>query len=139
MAFAIHTVEGGRIPAFKYLPAGAITPKLGLALVESSGNLVLATGTTKPTHICMIEGSAALTAGDIIPVVDVMPDMIFETTFSASASSIKKGDRVTLASNGAQVTATKTHGVATIVAGDGGASGAKCLVRFEADAATYSG
>ena len=27
MAFLIHTVEGGRVPAWEYLPAGAITPR----------------------------------------------------------------------------------------------------------------
>lgn len=133
--FLIHTVEGGHIPAFKYLPAGAITPKVGLALVQTNGNLALATGTTKPTHICMLEKDSALTAGDIIPVIEVTPEIIFETTCSASFASIKKGDKVTIANDAAQVTNTKTSGVATVVAGDGGASGEKVLVRF-ADVAT---
>lgn len=130
MAFLIHTVEGGHIPPFKYLPAGAITPKVGLALVESSGNLVLATGTTKPTHICMMEGSAALTAGTIIPVIDVTEDIIFETTCSAAFTNIKKGQKVTIHTDGAQVTATTSSGVATVVDGDGVASGEKVLVKF---------
>lgn len=133
--FLIHTVEGGHIPAFKYLPAGAITPKVGLALTQSSGNLTMATGTTKPSYICMLEKSSALTAGDIIPVIEVTPEIIFETTCSASFSSIKKGDKVTIHTDAAQVTNTKTGGVATVVAGDGGASGEKVLVRF-ADVAT---
>lgn len=130
MAFLIHTVEGGHIPPFKYLPAGAITPKVGLALVESSGNLVLATGTTKPTHICMMEGSAALTAGTIIPVIDVTEDIIFETTCSSAFTNIKKGQKVTIHTDGAQVTATTSSGVATVVDGDGVASGEKVLVKF---------
>ena len=133
--FLIHTVEGGHIPAFKYLPAGAITPKVGLALVQTNGNLALATGTTKPTHICMLEKDSALTAGEIIPVIDVTPELILETTCSASFASIKKGDKVTIANDAAQVTNTKTGGVATVVAGDGVASGEKVLVRF-ADVAT---
>ena len=130
MAFLIHTVEGGHIPPFLYLPAGAITPKVGMALVESSGNLVGATGSTKPTHICMMEGNTALTAGDIIPVIKVTPDIVFETTSSAAFTSIKKGDKDTLASDSLRVTATKTNGVATVVDGDGGASGEKVRVRF---------
>ena len=129
--FMIHTVEGGHIPAFYYKPAGAITPKVGLALVESSGNLVLATGTNKPTHICMAEYAAAVSAGTIIPVIRVTEDITFETTCAAAFTSIKKGDRVTLHTDGAQVTATTTSGVATVVEGDGVASGEKVLVRFE--------
>lgn len=130
MGFLIHTVEGGYVPPFLYKPAGAITPKIGMALVESGGNLVAATGTTKPTHICMIEGSTALSAGTLIPVIAVNPGIVFETTCSAAFTNIKKGDKVTLHTDGMQVTATKTNGVATVVDGDGGASGSKVRVRF---------
>ena len=130
MAFKIHSVDGGRVPGIEYLPCSAITPKVGMALVQSSGNLALATGTTKPTYISMIDKSAACTAGDIIPVIRVLPDMIFETEFSASASAINLGDKVTLASDGLRVTATTSSGVAEVVYGAGGASGDTCRVRF---------
>ena len=128
--FLLHSTDDGRIPSLEYLPAGAITPKVGMALVQSSGNLAIATGTTKPTYISMVEKSAALTAGDVIPVFRVDPDMIFETSFSASAADIKLGQKVTLhASNGGQVTATTTSGVAEVVYMDGTASGSMCRVR----------
>ena len=130
MAFLIHSVDGGRVPGWEYLPCSAITPKVGMALVQSSGNLALATGTTKPTYISMCEKSAACTAGDIIPVIRVEPDIIFETSFSASASAINLGDKVTLASDGLRVTATTSSGVAEVVYGAGGDSGAMCRVRF---------
>ena len=129
--FLLHSTDDGRIPSLEYLPAGAITPKVGMALVQSSGNLAIATGTTKPTYISMVEKSAALTAGDIIPVFRIDPDMIFETSFSASAADIKLGQKVTLhASNGGQVTATTSSGVAEVVYMDGTASGSMCRVRF---------
>lgn len=129
--FLLHSTDDGRVPSLEYLPAGAITPKVGMALVQSGGNLAVATGTTKPTYICMVEKSSALTAGDIIPVFRVDPDMIFETSFSASASSINIGQKVTLhASNGGQVTATTSSGVAEVVYMDGTASGSMCRVRF---------
>jgi hypothetical protein len=131
--FLLHSTDDGRVPSLEYLPAGAITPKVGLALTQSSGNLAIATGTTKPTYICMVDGNAALTAGTEIPVFRVDPDMIFETTFSASAADIKIGNKVTLhASNGGQVTATTTSGVAEVVYMDGTASGSMCRVRFPA-------
>lgn len=131
MAFMLHSTDDGRIPSIEYLPCSAITPKVGMALTQTSGNLAIAMGTTKPTYISMVEKAAACTAGDIIPVFRVDPDMIFETTFSASAADIKLGNKVTLhASSGEQVTATTTSGVAEVVYMDGTASGSMCRVRF---------
>ena len=131
MAFKLYSTDDGRVPPVEYLPAGAITPKAGMALTQSSGNLAIATGTTAPSYISMMETDAALTAGTMIPVIRVEPGMIFETSFSASASSVKLGNKVTLhASNGLQVTATTTDGVAEVVYMDGTASGSMCRVRF---------
>lgn len=131
MAFMIHSVEHGRVPAFEYLPCGAIQPKVGMALTQTSGNLAIATGTTKPTYISMCEATAALTAGTVIPVIRVEPEIIFETTFSATPSSINLGDKVTLhASSGLQVTATTSSGVAEVVYKAGNTSGDMCRVRF---------
>lgn len=131
MAFLPYKFDGsGKPQSLEYLPASAITPKVGLALIITSGRLAIATGTNKPKYICMTEG-AALTAGDVIPVLRVTPDMVFETTFSASASGVNDGALVTLhASNGLQVTAMTTNGVAEIVSREGSASGDRCLVRF---------
>ena len=108
MAFLLHSIDGSaKIPGIEYLPAGAITPKVGMALVQSSGNLIAATGASvKPTYISLIEKSAALTAGTIIPVFRVLPDMIFETTLSASGTSLNLGDKVQVAS-GIQVNAAR--------------------------------
>ncbi len=131
MAFMLYSTDDGRIPSLEYLPCSAITPKVGMALTQSSGNLAIATGTTKPTYISMVEKASACTAGDIIPVFRIDPDMIFETTFSASASSVDLGDKVTLhASSGMQVTATETSGVAEVVYKEGSSSGDMCRVRF---------
>ena len=131
MAFLPYKFDGsGKPQSLEYLPASAITPKVGMALIVSSGKLAVATGTNKPTYICMTEGPT-LTAGDVIPVLRVTPDMVFETTFSASASGVNDGAKVTLhASNGMQVTATTTSGVAEIISRAGSASGDRCLVRF---------
>ena len=130
MAFLIHTVEGGRVPAWEYLPAGAITPQVGMALTQTSGNLALASGTTAPTYISMREETDKLAAGTIIPVIRVLDSIIFETTFSAAATSIKVGDKVTIHTDGLQVTAATTGGVAEVVWMEGTASGAKVRVRF---------
>lgn len=129
--FIPHSNEDGRVPPWKYLPCSAITPKIGMALTQSSGNLAIATGTTKPTYISMEEADAAKTAGDLIPVIEVLPDQVFECTNSASLSGVNIGQKVTLhASNGLQITGTTTSGVATLVAKDGDAAGSRCLVKF---------
>jgi len=130
--FFIQNVNGGHIPAFEYLPCGAITPKVGMALIQSSGNFAIATGTNKPTHISMIEKSAACSAGDPIPVIEVK-DNVFETTLSADGSSLNIGDSVTMhATSGMQVTATTVSGVAKIVGFPDGVktSGARVHVVF---------
>ena len=134
MAFLIHSTDDGHVLPWEYLPCGAITPKVGMALTQSSGNLAIATGTTKPTYISMVDKETACTAGDIIPVVRVTPDTIFETSNSASFSGMTKGSKVTLhASSGMQVTATTSSGVAEVVDFDDVAAagtGGKVLVRF---------
>ena len=128
--FIPHKTDDGRIPPIEYLPCGAITPKLGLALIQSGGNLAIASGTTKPTYLCMTERSAAVTAGTIIPVQRVSEDLIYETTSSAAFTSVKQGAKVTLATDGLRVTATTTDGVAEVVEIADSAAGGKVYVRF---------
>mgnify|MGYP001537613265 FL=1 len=60
----------------------------------------------------------------------MLDSIIFETTFSAAATSIKVGDKVTIHTDGLQVNATTTGGVAEVVWMEGTASGAKVRVRF---------
>ena len=128
--FMIHSTDDGRVPGIEYIPCGAIAPKVGQALYMNGGVLALATGTTKPTYVSMCERETACTAGDLIPVVRVNADMIFGTTFSASASSVKPGMKVTIATTGDQVTATTTDGIAEVIAKDGDTAGSAVLVRF---------
>lgn len=133
MAFKIHSVDDGRNLELTGMPCSAITPVVGMALIPSSGNLAIATGTTKPTYISMQKFGAALTAGDQLIVARVNPDVVWETTISADGSSLNVGDKVTLhASNGLQVTATTSSGVAEIVDFPDGVktSGARVRVRF---------
>ena len=130
MGFLIHTIDGRLNAATEYLPCGAITPKVGLALTMTNGNLAVASGTTKPAYICLRNDEAAVASGTVIPVTRVLPDTIFETTASASMASVNVGAKVTLAADGLQVTGTTTDGVAEIVSMDGTAAGSTVRVRF---------
>ena len=129
--FLIHTVDEGHIPGYEYLPAAAVAPKIGMAMVpNASGQLAAATGTTAPKYICMTERESALTAGEKIPVIRAESGIIFETTFSAAASSVKVGSKVTLSTDGLQVTGTTEGGVAEVVEMNGTAAGDTVRVRF---------
>ncbi len=123
--------DDGHVAPFEQYPCSAITPKRGMAMVLSSGKLAIATGTSKPEFICVEEHDSAVSAGDLVTVVRVDPQTVYETTLSAAGTSLNIGDLVTLhASNGLQVTATTTSGVAEIVEMDGTAAGDTVRVRF---------
>lgn len=130
MAFKFHQTQGNIIPGNEYLPVSAITPVIGLLLTVSGGQLAIASGTAQPSYVCLCTQDNAAVAGDIIPVTRVLPDMVFATTWSAAASSIKLGDKVTISADGLEVTATTTGGVAEVVGMDGTAIGDTVYVRF---------
>ena len=130
MGFLIHSVDDNRVLGLEYLPCSAITPKVGMALVQTSGHLALASGTTAPTYISMCERDTACTAGELIPVVRVQQDIIFGVPAQAAMTSVKLGDKVTIYTDGLQVTATTASGVAEVVGMDGTAAGSTVLVRF---------
>lgn len=129
MGFKIHSTDDGRVPAVEYLPAGVITPKVGLALTQTGGLLVSAVGTAAPSYISVCERERACEAGEVIPVVRVAGDTVFETSFSADADSVALGDKVTISADGLSVTAT-TGGHAEVVYMDGTGNGSMCRVRF---------
>ena len=130
MGFLIHSVDDNRVLGLEYLPCSAITPKVGMALIQTTGNLALASGTTAPTYISMCERDTACTAGELIPVVRVQKDIIFGVPAQAAMTSVKLGDKVTIYTDGLQVTATTTSGVAEVVGMEGTAAGSTVLVRF---------
>ena len=130
MGFKIHSTDDGRTPAIEYLPVSAITPKVGMALAMSGGKLAIAAGTTKPTYISAVEKETACTAGDLIPVIRVQPDMVLGTTASAAMTSVSLGSKVTIATGGLQVTATTTDGICEVVGMNGTAAGCEVLVRI---------
>ena len=114
MGFMIQSTGDHRVPVNKVLPCGAITPKVGMALVLANGQLGIASGTTKPTHICVEEHEAAVAAGTLIHVQQVEPDITFGVPLSVAGASLKVGQKVTIAADGLAVTATTENGVAQI-------------------------
>lgn len=130
MAFLIHSTGDNRVAQHHRAPCGAIVPQVGMAMVLSGGVLAKATGTTRPTHISMREQDTACTSGDMIYTIRAENDIIFETTFAADPAALKVGDKVTIHTDGCQVTATTTNGVAEIVDILEAAAGGRVRVRF---------
>ena len=128
--FLLHTFETASTPPLEYLPVSAMKPEIGLALTMEGGQLVKASGSTAPTYICMTKRDAACDAGEIIPVVRVQHGITFATTFSTDAAAIKLGDKLTIADDGLQVTATTASGVAEVVKMEGTAEGDAVYIRF---------
>lgn len=136
MAFLPYSYDDGQPRPWEYLPAGAITVNVGKTLTQSTGLLAIASNTTKPTYISMID--KVCSSGDIIPVIRVDHGIVFETTNSASFSDAKIGTKVTIENSdsdltGNAVTATTSSGVAEIIDFDAVAAagtGGKVLVRF---------
>lgn len=105
MAFLEHSRDGGNLP-FVYIPAAAITPETGLALVMSDGYATIAAGAVLPQYICVQHEDEAVEEGTIIAAVRVLPDTVYEVPSSVSYASVNVGDRVTIGSGGLTVTAT---------------------------------
>jgi len=129
MAFKVHTTDDGRTPPLESLPAGGITPEIGMALKMTGGKLDIAKGAENPRYISMTERIAPCGDGERIPVIRVGADITWETTAAAEMDAVKPGDRVTLSNDGMEVTAT-TGGPAEIVSMDGTETGSRVRVRF---------
>ena len=127
MAFKLRKSDVQSTPPMEYLPVTTDeTYTVGEALVLASGAVTKCGATVAPAFIAA--GSEPVNGG--LPVWRVQKYMIFEVPLSAEGTAHKIGDKVTLHTDGLQVTATTTSGVAEIAAIDGTAIGDTVAVRF---------
>lgn len=102
-------------PPLMWLPADAGTLTVGLAMVYSSGKLVpvsngVGQDTDEGTHfICQMQGTVA--AGQLIPVMKVDANIIWETTIGALSGTAAVGGIYTLHTDGESITDATTKGV----------------------------
>lgn len=120
---------GKRPPSVEYLPAGAITPKFGMAVALNASTGYLA-ASAKPTHISMFEANAALAAGTLIPVIRITDEILFRSTLDG-ATSLKAGALVDIDSTGLLIDGDgTTNKVFLIEHLEGTAQGDEVLGRF---------
>ena len=129
MAFTLARMDVGQTPPIEYKPVtDSETVTLGEALVLSGGKLTKCGATYRPTFVAVgpaVDGEA--------PVIRVQDYMEFETALAvapAESATVAVGDKVTLHTDGLQITATKTSGVATVTYIAGQTVGSLARVRF---------
>ncbi|BAK99588.1 hypothetical protein OBV_23900 [Oscillibacter valericigenes Sjm18-20] len=125
--FSIYKMSVGTTAPFKYLPGTAgETIEAGEALALASGKLTKCGATVKPAYIAL----GPKDDKEVVPCAEVQPYMEFLTTLSADGAALNVGDKVTLGTDGMQVTATTTEGVATIKSITETAAGGEVVVSF---------
>ncbi len=113
------SLSGSSDPYEYYLLTDNEGATRGEALVQTSGRLTKCGATATPEFIAVCDRTAESTSVTPLPVIRVKEDREFETLSTATVASTVIGSKVTLATNGTQVTATTTSGVFEISHTDG--------------------
>lgn len=128
--FMLSRMLVGNTPPIVYMqPTDGETYQVGEALKLASGKVTLCSGATAPSHVCV----GPIDDNGVVPCVEVQKYMEFETTLGvapADSATVGVGDKVTLHTDGMQVTATKTGGVAEVTGIDGQTVGSRVTVKF---------
>lgn len=128
--FVLSRMLVGNTPPIVYMqPTDGETYQVGEALKLASGKVTLCSGAVAPSHVCV----GPIDDNGVVPCVEVQKYMEFETTLGvapADSATVGVGDKVTLHTDGMQVTATKTGGVAEVTGIDGQTVGSRVTVKF---------
>lgn len=128
--FRLIKIENARMnvpePVFHEVKASEAV-QLGEALVLTSGKLTKCGATAKPEFIAMAD-CAADAANRLIPVARVEANQLYEVPVTAAPTSLVEGNKVTLHTDGMQVTATTTDGVVTVESLNGAAAAGDTIV-----------
>lgn len=128
--FMLSRMLVGNTPPIVYMqPTDGETYQVGEALKLASGKVTLCSGAVAPSHVCV----GPVDDNGVVPCVEVQKYMEFETTLGvapADSATVGVGDKVTLHTDGMQVTATKASGVAEVTGIDGQTVGSRVTVKF---------
>lgn len=126
MAFLLKISDIPATPPTEYLPVTENeTYTVGEVLKLVSGAVTKSGATDVPVYIC-----AGQPGEQGLPAYRVQKTQSYETTLSAAGTSLKIGDKVTVHTDGLQVTATTTSGIAEIISIDNAEVGGAVTVRF---------
>ena len=128
--FKLIRIENGRenVPSPVFHEAAAEAISVGEALVlNGAGKLTKCGATAKPTHIAMGQMSASA-ASRKIAACRVEPNQVYEVPVTAAPTSLVPGAKVTIHTDGLQVTATTTDGVVTVESVNGATKAGDTIV-----------
>lgn len=131
--FKLLKIENARMnvpsPAYYDVTAGEAVA-IGEALVLTAGKLTKCGAQVKPEFIAM--GDKAAGAEDRkLAVARCAANQLYGVPVTAAPTSLKVGDKVTLHTDGLQVTATTTNGVVTVESANGATvAGDEIVVRI---------
>ena len=130
MAFLLKTSDIPATPPLVVQKATASEAyEVGEVLTLSSGRVTKCGATNTPVYICAAK-LAACSADDPVHCYRMHKTQSYDTILQAAGTSLNIGDKVTIHTDGLQVTATTASGVAEIVSMDGTAVGDHVAVRF---------
>ena len=110
--FKIHHRSINSVEPFEYLEKTAgETVQAGEALSVANGKLTKCAATAKPEYIAM----GGENRSGLVPVIRVLATTIFEVPAQADQGALGAGSKVTLHTDGLNVTATTTSGVFTLL------------------------
>lgn len=128
--FMLSRMLVGNTPPIVYMqPTDSESYQVGEALKLASGKVTLCSGAVAPSHVCV----GPIDDNGVVPCVEVQKYMEFETTLGVAptdSATVGVGDKVTLHTDGMQVTVTKTGGVAEVTGIDGQTVGSRVTVKF---------
>lgn len=128
--FMLSRMLVGNTPPIVYMqPTDSESYQVGEALKLASGKVTLCSAAVAPSHVCV----GPIDDNGVVPCVEVQKYMEFETTLGVAptdSATVGVGDKVTLHTDGMQVTATKTGGVAEVTGIDGQTVGSRVTVKF---------
>lgn len=115
----VKSLDGSSVPQEYYLLSDGEGVVMGQALKMASGRLTKAGATDTPEFISQRAQAAEATSKTPIPVLRVTEIDEYETTSTAAVPVANIGAKVTLHTDGEQVTNTTTSGVFLVSATDG--------------------
>lgn len=129
MAFKIHTRDTAAVMPMEYLPGAAGAYKMGQMLTVAAGKVkpVSAATNTTPPYVCMAEKTIA--EGELVPVVRVSRDTVYETQLNAAAEAAVIGTKLQVAADGVTASAAAA-GTFEIVKLEGTGAGDTVWGRF---------
>lgn len=128
--FYLSKIENARMnvpePVF-YEAAADEAISIGEALVLNDGKLTKCGATTAPQFISMGEVDANAT-DRVVAACRVEHNQLYIVPVNADPTNLKFGDKLTVADDGLQVTATTTNGVVTVEDTNGAKASGDCIV-----------